>query len=104
MDKAHHNFIPAVINVQNATTMDVDVRMENVYWVDAKAKSVMRANLNGSLMETVIDSPGNAITGSKLAGRPTSCQIVFASGAGYQPNHKTLASLGETTNSTRALI
>jgi hypothetical protein len=58
LDKSHHNFIPAVINVQNATTMDVDVDMDMVYWVDAKAKTVVRASLNGTQVETVVDSPG----------------------------------------------
>ena len=58
LENSHHNFIPAVINVLNATTMDVDVERDHVYWVDAKAKTVMRACLNGSHLETVVDSPG----------------------------------------------
>ncbi|OQV21780.1 Prolow-density lipoprotein receptor-related protein 1 [Hypsibius exemplaris] len=58
LDKSHHNFIPAVINVQNATTMDIDVARDQVYWVDAKAKTVVRASLNGTQVETVVDSPG----------------------------------------------
>lgn len=61
LDQSHHNFIPTVINVQNATTMDVDVERDQVYWVDAKAKTVVRACLNGTQMETVVDSPGTTI-------------------------------------------
>ncbi|XP_055345561.1 prolow-density lipoprotein receptor-related protein 1-like [Paramacrobiotus metropolitanus] len=58
LDASYHNFIPAVINVQNATSMEVDVQTDSVYWVETKAKTVVRGFLNGTSIETIIDSPG----------------------------------------------
>ena len=58
LNKSHHNFIPAVINVHNATTLEVDIKNDQVYWIEAKAKTVTRGFLNGSHVEVVIDSPG----------------------------------------------
>lgn len=57
LNQSFHNFIPAVINAQNATTMEVDVKTDQVYWVDSKAKSIVRGFLNGSQIETVIHDP-----------------------------------------------
>lgn len=59
LNRSHHNFIPAVMNVQNATNVEVDVQQDQVYWIEAKAKTVNRGCLNGSHVEVVIDSPGN---------------------------------------------
>ena len=53
----YYNVIPALTipRVANASSVDHDVREQRLYWTDVQRKSINRAFINGSDIETVIE-------------------------------------------------
>ena len=53
----YYNVIPALTipRVANASSVDHDVKEQRLYWTDVQRKSINRAFINGSDIETVIE-------------------------------------------------
>lgn len=58
LQKPYNNLMPVLTNVlvENVSCIDVDVETKHIYWTDVKAGAIRRAFLNGTGLETVIDS------------------------------------------------
>lgn len=52
------NVIPVLTSalVENVSAVDVDASMRMIYWTDIKAGAIRRSHLNGSNIQTVVDS------------------------------------------------
>ncbi|XP_033629378.1 low-density lipoprotein receptor-related protein 1-like isoform X2 [Asterias rubens] len=57
LSDGYHNVIPAltVPSVANASSVDHDVAEQRLYWTDLEHKSINRAYINGTEIETVIE-------------------------------------------------
>ncbi|XP_041374230.1 low-density lipoprotein receptor-related protein 1-like [Gigantopelta aegis] len=58
LDNGHYNVIPSITVpfVENATTIDYDVQEDRLYWTDIKRNVIRSAFINGTGIETIIDS------------------------------------------------
>ena len=77
MDDGYYNVIPALTipTVANASSIDHDTVENRIYWTDLSRKSINRAYINGTAIETVIE--GNALNCSiKQCQQGTCCDLV----------------------------
>ena len=55
---AHYNVIPSITVpfVENASAIDYDVQSDRLYWTDSKRQVITSAFLNGTGVQTIIDT------------------------------------------------
>lgn len=58
LQKPYTNIMPVLTNVlvENVSCIDVDVKTKRIYWSDVKGGAIRRAFLNGTSIETLIDT------------------------------------------------
>lgn len=58
LNNAHYNVIPSITVpfVENATAIDYDSSEDKLYWTDKKRNVIRSAFINGTGIETIIDS------------------------------------------------
>ena len=69
LSDGYHNVIPplTIPSVANASSVDHDVAEQRLYWTDLQHKSINRAYINGTNIETVIEGKSWVVLTSSRA-------------------------------------